>query len=638
MCGIAGEFSFGRSRIDTAIVGAMVSALDHRGPNDDGCVAFAGTSGGAAEWRPSCVAPPSGSHALAFGNRRLSIVDLSPLGHQPMSTPDGRYWIAYNGEVYNHIELRTELEALGCSFRGGSDTEVVLAAYAHWGRACFARFNGMWAIAIYDTQAGEFVLSRDRFGVKPLYIHTSDQGLVFASEIKALLRHPRISREPNLSTVYNYAARHYRCVDGGSATFFKDISALPPGECWTFTGSGVVAQERYWSLDPTVRVEMSDEEAIIRFREIFSSAVALRLRADVPLAVFLSGGLDSTSVACMAAAQLDRPLVTVSARFDEAGFDEGEYIEATVAMIGAEEHFVYPRSTDLLGTLERMLAYHDEPVCTATWLSHWLLMEEMADAGYPVVLNGHVGDELFGGYWDHHMYNLMDLERAGGGGFDEEFASWKAVHDRDPAEFDRAVARVTAIERGKATEWTSLTGYDAAVTSAVRSEAFVPKRPNPFGDSGVLSRRLHQELFYETVPATLKPEDRNSMAFSIESRSPFLDYRLVEFAFALPNRFKVRGGLGKWMLREGMRGLLPETVRTRTDKQGMITPTETWFRSDAGLAVREILASQSLRDRGFLDQDVVLRLFDEHQSGSANHYMAIWQWLNLELWMRQVYD
>lgn len=228
MCGIAGEFSFGRSRVDAAIVGAMVGALDHRGPNDDGCVAFTGTSGGAVEWRPSCVAPPSDSHALAFGNRRLSIVDLSPLGHQPMSTPDGRYWIAYNGEVYNHIELRTELEALGCSFRGGSDTEVVLAAYAHWGRACFARFNGMWAIAIYDTQTGEFVLSRDRFGVKPLYIHTSDQGLVFASEIKALLRHPRVSREPNLSTVYNYAARHYRCVDGGSATFSRTSAGFRP--------------------------------------------------------------------------------------------------------------------------------------------------------------------------------------------------------------------------------------------------------------------------------------------------------------------------------------------------------------------------------------------------------------------------
>lgn len=382
---------------------------------------------------------------------------------------------------------------------------------------------------------------------------------------------------------------------------------------------------------------MSDAEAIIRFRETFSSAVALRLRADVPLAVFLSGGLDSTSVACMAAAQLDRPLVTVSARFDEAGFDEGKYIEATVAMIGAEEHFVYPRSNDLLGTLERMLEYHDEPVCTATWLSHWLLMEEMADAGYPVVLNGHVGDELFGGTGITTCTTSW-TSSVPGGGFDEEFASWKAVHDRDPVEFERAVGRVTAIERGKATEWTSLTGYDAAVTSAVRSEAFVPKRPNPFEDSGVLSRRLHQELFYETVPATLKPEDRNSMAFSIESRSPFLDYRLVEFAFALPNRFKVRGGLGKWMLREGMRGLLPETVRTRTDKQGMITPTERWFRSDAGLAVREILASQALRDRGFLDQDVVLRLFDEHRSGSANHYMAIWQWLNLELWMRQVYD
>ena len=285
-----------------------------------------------------------------------------------------------------------------------------------------------------------------------------------------------------------------------------------------------------------------------------------------------------------------------------------------------------------------MLAFNDEPVCTATWFAHWLVMEEVAKSGFPVILNGHVGDELLAGYWDHYMYNLSDLEDSDPEAFGREQKSWLANHHRDPAEYAQMLSRVNALADGTLGPAESLTLYDSAAGERVRECARVPPRPDPFASRDLLSSRLFNELSYETVPATLRPEDRNSMAHSIESRSPFLDYRLVEFAFSLPNKMKIRNGLGKWLIRESMKGILPETVRCRRDKQGLVAPTEKWFKGTSQQAVREVLASPQLADRGLLNQAEVLRFFDEHASGEANHYMAIWQWLNVELWARQTFD
>ena len=636
MCGIAGAYAFATARLAPADVVGMVQALAHRGPDDAGFASF-DAGGRAHAWTPRDDAPPAAPARCTLGNRRLSIFDLSPAGHQPMADPTGRWWIAYNGEVYNHVELRHELEALGHRFRSHCDTEVLLAAFVQWGAACFARMNGMWAAAIYDTREHTLVLSRDRFGVKPLYVHRAPDGLRFGSEVKALLADPAVPRTPDLRTLFDYAARHYRWVDGGRRTFYAGIEHLPPGHTWTVHPDGRVDEERFWDLDATRRRDdLSDEQALEGFRDLFRDAVGLRLRADVPVATLLSGGLDSSSVTVMAAALSDAPVTTFSARFDERDFDEGPYIEATAAAVGADARFVYPRAAELLPTLDRMLDFHDEPVCTATWFAHWLVMEQVAGLGFPVILNGHVGDELFGGYWDHQMYRQLDLLRSGDrDGFEHEQASWLAAHGRDPQEYARTVARIEALEQGRLGPADPLTQYASAVAPEVRAAADVQERPARYADRDVLSERLYQELRYETVPATLRPEDRNSMAFSIESRSPFLDYRLVEFAFSLPGRFKVRDGLGKWIVREGMRGLLPELVRTRRDKQGLVAPAERWYRGEAAVAVREVLASPELRAHGVLDQAEVLRCFDEHAAGHANHYLQIWQWLNLELWMRK---
>ncbi|HEY2600684.1 MAG TPA: asparagine synthase (glutamine-hydrolyzing), partial [Thermoleophilaceae bacterium] len=408
MCGIAGIHAFGAARFPAARVEPMTQALAHRGPDDFGFAAFAPAESPLAWAREGEVGEALAQTAI--GNRRLSILDLSPAGHQPMTSAGGELWIAYNGEIYNYRELRDELQAKGYEFRSGCDTEVILAAYAEWGSGCFARFNGMWALALCDRRSGELVLARDRFGVKPLYVARNPEGLAFASEVKGLLAHPGVPRRPNLRTLYNYAARHYRWVDGHRDTFFEGIEQLPAATFWVVSPGGEIREQRFWELDGS-RLDdgLSDAEVVERFRELFADSVRIRLRADVPVATLLSGGLDSSSVTCMAAELSDQPVTTFSARFDEEGFDEGQYIEATVAHAGADGRMIHPRSGELLETLDRMLDANDEPVCTATWFAHWLVMEQVADQGFPVILNGHVGDELFAGYWDHYMYNLADL-------------------------------------------------------------------------------------------------------------------------------------------------------------------------------------------------------------------------------------
>ena len=483
------------------------------------------------------------------------------------------------------------------------------------------------------------MLSRDRFGVKPLYVHRSDEGIVFGSEVKALLRHPGVPRRPDLPTIYNYVARHYRWVDGRTRSFYEGIEHFPKGHWQRFARDGSVQEGSFWEIDAT-RLEdgLSDEEALERFRELFADAVGLRLRADVPVATLLSGGLDSGSVTAMAAQLSDQPITTFSARFEEEGYDEGLWIEALTGDIGADARFIHPKPADLIPTLERMLRFHDEPVCTATWFAHWLIMEEVAGMGFPVVLNGHVGDELFAGYWDHYLYNLADLEDSDHARFEAEYADWRRNHGRDPGEFEGRRDELRAGLRPGESSKDAMRNNAAVAAPALAAAAEEERRVNPFDGRDRLRSRLWLELMYETVPAVLRPEDRNSMAFSIESRSPFLDYRLVEFAFSLPGRFKVRDGLGKWMIREGMRGILEETVRTRSSKQGLVAPTAHWFRGASQESVREVLASTELAARGLLDQAEVLRRFDAHVAGAEDHYLEIWQWLNLELWMRQAFD
>ncbi|KWT87095.1 asparagine synthase (glutamine-hydrolyzing) [Candidatus Magnetominusculus xianensis] len=623
MCGIAGFIS--KPDFDAeSIIRQMTLTMTHRGPDDMGCEVL-----------------QFGKGYTALGHRRLKIIDLSSLGHQPMANSSGTIYISYNGEVYNYMELKDELTRSGASFVSTSDTEVILKAYEEWGTECFSRFNGMWAIAIFDKSRERLILSRDRMGVKPLYYYRTSTDFVFASEIKAILRHPKIKKEPNLDKIFRYVSRSYRYVDSDDMSFFKDIYQVPKSSFIEIDEALNSETTTYWRLNPNlIRRDIKDEDAVEQFRYIFVDSVRLRLRSDVPVGAMLSGGMDSTSITCAAYKLLKNPIVTFSGvTGDQKGvYDESEYINSVIRDTNADYHYIKPDPADIFETVEEMLGFHDEPICTVTWYSLYLIAKKIKNEGIPVVLNGHAGDELLAGYWDHYHYNFYDLFEDGEVyTMYDEITAWRDNHRRAKDEVNRTIKYITSMKKNRELEPAKFTDYSYLLKKdIVEQYKTVLSQPGQFPDE--LSRRLYLELLYETVPATLRPEDRNTMSQSIESRSPFLDYRLIEFCFSLPGRLKIRNGLGKWILREAMKGVLPEDVRTRKDKSGFIAPADKWFRTINRDQMYALINSESLKRRDLFDIRQLNRMFEEHVSGMYNHQMILWQIMNLELWFRRFFD
>lgn len=604
----------------------MSHSLAHRGPDDAGLVLLDPGPGGARAFPPG-VPSPDWSARAGLVHRRLSILDLSPLGHQPCADPSGRYWMSYNGEVYNYLELREDLKAHGHVFHSGTDTEVLLKGFLQWGSDCFRRFNGMWALAIYDRETGVLVLSRDRFGKKPLYFTRANGALVFASEIKALLACPAVEARPNLRKIAAYAGGHYRLVDGAPDSFFEGISQVPPATVLTIDQQGDIRSERYWSLP--VGATRSDSEATLieEYRGLLEDAVRLRLRSDVPVGLLMSGGLDSTAIAAMAL-RIQPAIRAFSGVTGEGYFDESDHVRAMMAHTGISVDFVRPPAEDVWRTLKEMMSFHDEPICTVAWYSLYLLTREIARTGLKVVLTGHGGDELLAGYWDHYHYRFFDLRRQG---LDDgpEVAAWRAQHGRDPVELERERDRIEAAHHRPDVERARFFPHRDALAPALAA-AIAPTGPEWQAEEE-LTRRLARELLFETVPASLRAEDRNMMAFSLENRVPFLDYRLVEFCFSLPSSLKIRGGLGKWIHRKALAGLLPESILWRKDKTGHNAPLDVWLRTSLRARMEGLLADDHAVNRGVYRPGVLTSLFRAHLAGE-NHAMFFWQYMNLRLW------
>ncbi|MGE5417653.1 MAG: asparagine synthase (glutamine-hydrolyzing) [Acidobacteriota bacterium] len=628
MCGIAGFVTTSINREEAQhILSNMTDTLIHRGPDDSGTV----------------IVPNNCRTGLfGLGHRRLTIIDLTAMGRQPMASPDGAIQIVFNGEIYNYIELKDELKAKGYTFKSTSDTEVVIASYLEWGETCFAHFNGMWAMAISDTRNDKLILSRDRFGKKPLYYYMTDSELVFASEIKAFYKHPNFKAEPDYDKIFKYISTNYRYVDVDNHTFFEGVYQVPKSSYMIIDCTLKPRTNKYWSLDPFIDpVDISEEQAIEKFRELLIDSVKIRLRSDVPVGCMLSGGMDSTSVTCIAYEVLKQPVITFSGiTGDVKGvYDESEYIDSVVKKTNAIHHYLRPDPANMFVAVEEMLDYHDEPVCTVTWHSLYLIAKKVRLENVPVLLNGHGGDEILGGYWDHYHYNFYDIEQSGNRTvLEHEKQYWLDNHGRDPQEISRTREYINKLMQGQTTEMNRFVDYsNCFLPDVVAKYRRAAKLSVPCCKS-LLSKRLYSELMFETVPASLRAEDRNTMANSIESRSPMLDYRLAEFCLSLPNRFKIRDGIGKWLLRESMRNILPEDVRTRKDKAGFISPADEWFRTTNREQVRELINSQSLKNRGLFDIAELNRIFDEHIAGTKNHQMFLWQLINLELWFRKFFD
>ncbi len=617
MCGIAGIVGMSGNEAD---LGLMLDAMPWRGPDDRGT--FVGSG-------------------VALGHLRLSIIDCTPAGHQPMASHDGRYVIVFNGEIFNYIELRDELKAKGHTFKTTGDTEVILEAYRAWGEACVEKMNGMWAFALYDHAEGTLFCARDRFGVKPFFYRIENGALQFGSEMKSILALGRA--EPDFQYLYHFFDR--KTPLGCDRTVFKEILHLRPGHTLTWK-NGRASIRRFWVYDPDKAEQTYDyTHPAAMFRELFLDSVKLRLRSDVPVGICLSGGIDSSAIA-VAVKHLGVRPHTFSSVYDEPAYSETRYIDAVNAAVGAESHKLTPKPQDFFAVMEQIVAHHDEPVRMPGVYSHWHVMQ-CAAPHVTVLLDGQGADEVVGGYDEYFVSYIASLLRnlVSLHGPSKALSMLHATLDALPKEKGLSPATMLREALVKAIPGVSGLGgsteKDALFAPAFRSAYAHPIAADPAELAVLKNARTLLDLemyksFRETnLPMLLRYEDRNSMAFSLEARTPFLDYRLVEFASALPLEWRIRGATTKVVVREALKDLLPEVVLNRKDKKGFPTPTSEWFRGPLAEEMKKRLLSGALSDGKIVTMDAVRSMLDEHISGKRSRERPLFRLLTLEMWLRR---
>jgi len=637
MCGIDGLANFHQEVSLEAYYPAHLR-LRHRGKDGEGFYAIHQGTGGHYQGDDS---PPVFRHlphiqglvsaSLVLGHRRLSIIDLSSGGHQPMVDPTGRYVMVYNGEIYNYIELRQELEQTGCHFTTNTDSEVLMAAFAQWGPVGFNRLNGMWALAIYDTEARQLILSRDRFGIKPLYYAWVGNTLCFGSEAKFLLPflpHP----EMNENRAIEYLTQ--TLLDHLPETLFKGVFQLLPGHYAVFDRNGF-SQNQYWALASGQTLLRGQpmptyEEARSQLDELLTSAVALRLRSDVPIGSLLSGGLDSTTIVCIVRRLLDQQNAGngfdfFSAVFHEEAYSERKYIEETVAQTHMPIHWIYPDPARLEATLPDLIHHQEFPFRSLAVYSQWEIMRAVSQTPIVVLLNGQGSDEIFGGYTAHYHALIAEYLR--------RFQPGNAWGEARQLSRAREIALVQLIggalrELVKASPLAHLARQRRLPYLNRPYES--PAGPQPNGD--IFRRALARNLTYSALPEYLRYEDRNSMAFTLESRLPFLDYRLVEWAMSLPPEYKIKGVESKRILRDYARPFIPASISARSDKMGFVSPQEKWQRESLAPILDKVFRRDLQDQFSFLNMAACREIYRQYQSGTTNVWSWVWRLAGLAWW------
>jgi asparagine synthase (glutamine-hydrolysing) len=593
MCGIAGIYDLRGRPVAASDVRAMNDVIHHRGPDDGGEYV---------------------EHALGLANRRLSIIDLSPAGHQPMANEDGSLLLVYNGELYNFQELVPLLEARGHRFHSKTDTEVVLHSYEEWGPACLSRFNGMFAFAIWDQRTRTLFLARDRFGIKPLYYAEADGRFLFASEVKSLLR-AGVKRRVSPEALVEYFTFQNLLSD---LTLFDGVRLLPPGHTLTVGEDGIKA-ERYWDLTFDPEDGVDEQEWSERIRGVFEEVVTRQLISDVPLGSYLSGGMDSASIVAVASRSVPR-LMTFTGGFDlssvdglELVFDERADAEAVASHFRSQHYEMVMHAGDMAWALPELVWHLEDLRVGMSYPNYYIA--GLASKFVKVALGGAGGDELFAGYpWRYDLVSELD----------------------DTEQFDRAYY-----------------GYWDRLVPGTEKESFFT--PDVLG-------RAHDHSPFELYRQTMKPaahldplskalyfeaktflhgllvvEDKVSMAHSLEVRVPFLDNDLVALAERIPSRLKHGDGGGKKLLREAMAPLLPDAIVEKR-KQGFSPPDQSWYRGPTMDYIREVLLDQRSLDRGYFEPAYVKRVLEEHLQGRVNHRLLIWSLLSFEWWNRLFMD
>jgi asparagine synthase (glutamine-hydrolysing) len=649
MCGISGLLdASGRAGCDElrSAVTRMIATLNHRGPDDSGT------------WEDEKA-------GIALGHRRLSILDLSPKGHQPMQSASGRYVISFNGEIYNFKILRRELEDLGETFRGHSDTEVMLAAISRWGlEKALQQFNGMFAFALWDREERLLHLVRDRLGEKPLYYGRMGKTFLFGSELKALRAHPSFKAEINRNVLalflrHNYIPAPYSIYEG--------VYKLPPGTMLTLSPMDAVslpAPIPYWSAREAAEQGVAspfkgtEGEAVTRLETLLRDAVKLRMEADVPLGVFLSGGIDSSTIVALMQAQSDRPVKTFTIGFFEDGYNEAKYAKEVAKFLGTKHTELYVTPEEAIAVIPKLPTLYDEPFSDSSQIPTFLV-SQLARRHVTVSLSGDGGDELFTGYGRYFlgrriwrkigwMPNGM-RQMASRALLALSTQSWEAVFRklgpvlpdkikwRDPGDKIHKLAKIMAVKNpeemylGLVSHWKD--------PASIVVGAFEPSTPLTTRDQwATLSDFTQRMMYLDTV--TYLPDDilvkvdRAAMGVSLEARVPLLDHRVVEFAWRIPLSMKVRDGQGKWLLRRVLSKYVPKEL-TERPKSGFAIPIDSWLRGPLREWAEPLLDEGRLRREGFFNPKPIREKWAEHLSGERNWQYYIWDVLMYQAWNEQ---
>ena len=632
MCGIAGILEFGRdARASAPALREMCRVMAHRGPDDDGFY----TDG-----------------ALGIGMRRLSIVDLAT-GHQPISNEDGSLYIVFNGEIYNHRALREQLLARGHSYVTHSDTETIVHLFEEYGADCVQHLRGMFAFAIWNRNTKTLFIARDRLGIKPLYYKLTPERLLFGSEIKVLLSHGGIRSEFNRAALPEFLAFGYL---SGEETFYSGIRKLPPGHTIAIGLDGKAEIRQYWDLDASKPHESRDENYYVRsYRELLEGAVESHLMSDVPLGVFLSGGVDSSAVAALMTKIRREPIETFSVGYGEQNYSELPYARTVARHIKSKHHEVCVSEQDFFGALPHLIWHEDEPIVWPSSVSLYFVAK-LSRERVTVVLTGEGADETLAGYTRYAltMKNAaMDrvYRSVMPGALRRVLRNSVANSSLLGATLRRKLEHTFLGKDGAAWDSFYFDNFFSAFSGAEQSnlltgefaEQFAPctayKNVLAYWDRSAIQAggELLQRLLYTDIKTylveLLMKQDNMSMAASIESRVPFLDHVLVEFATRIPREVQIRGLAGKRILKKAVEDLLPHEILYR-QKLGFPTPWSGWLAGSRLETIREMLLQPRSLQRGYFRREAIEKLFAEHRDKHRDNYDRIWRLLNLELWHR----
>ena len=607
MCGIVGQINFNTKEVEEKTLTKMMKKIKHRGPDDDGYFI---------------------ANGVGLGFVRLSVIDLSSAGHQPMLSDNNKLVLIYNGEIYNYLELKKELEGKGHIFKSNTDTEVLLKSYEEWGETCLNKFNGMWAFVIYNKETKEIFGARDRFGVKPFYYYKDEKSFLFASEIKAIRSVLKTALSVNEQAVFDYLS--FNRTDYDNKTFYNEIYKIPHGHFFKISKDKEFTLKKWYDLKSNCNKESISAN---EYRELFISSIKLRMRSDVPVGVCLSGGLDSSSIISTISKKLNvKDIKSFSAVYEKGQRgDESDFIDKMKPYLN-NMNYITPTAKSLYNDIEDMITSLDEPVPTTSIYAQYSVMK-LAKKHAVVTLDGQGADEQLAGY--HYFYGFYFKELLTSFSLGKlSFEMFHYIKKHKSLYGVKTLVFFLLPEKLKIKLRVSEASY-------IQNDFYKNYNSKSIlaGDlygAGTLKESLINHFEYK-LEHLLKWSDLNSMKFSIESRVPFLDYRLVEQTLSLQNDSYIKKGLTKHILRESMKSIVPEKIRLRYDKMGFSTPEDEWFREEFFQErILNILNNPSDKFKKYVDTNKALTMYNKHLNKEINCSKDIWKWINLDLWLKEM--